>query len=315
MSIISNNIWVEKYRPHTLDDCILPNRIKDQLREMITNNNVINYSAVGSSGSGKTSSIRAICEELGIDYLLINMSNENGIDTVRNKIVGFASTMSFTSNYKVIILDEFDYANANSTQPALRGVIEQFQENCRFVITANYKSKIIEAIYSRCPIVDFNFSNDEKKEMLKQFITRIKFILGENNIDYDNKELINLCINKFPDFRGTITNIQSSIRGDELYLNSLGSSSSQKIEELIDLLKKQDFNLIRKWVVDNATSNDGHIVRRSLYNSMKDYVKDSSIPTMVMTINEYDYKESHVIDREVNMVAFLCALMVEVEFK
>lgn len=205
--------------------------------------------------------------------------------------------------------------NCNSTQPALRGVIEQFQENCRFVITANYKSKIIEAIYSRCPIVDFNFSNDEKKEMLKQFITRIKFILGENNIDYDNKELINLCINKFPDFRGTITNIQSSIRGDELYLNSLGSSSSQKIEELIDLLKKQDFNLIRKWVVDNATSNDGHIVRRSLYNSMKDYVKDSSIPTMVMTINEYDYKESHVIDREVNMVAFLCALMAEVEFK
>lgn len=314
MSSVENLVWVEKYRPRKLEDCILPSRIKNQLREMVSKDNVLNYSAVGLSGSGKTSSIRAICEELKIDYILINMSNENGIDTVRNKIVKFASTMSFTSDYKLIILDEFDFANCNSTQPALRGVIDEFQSNCRFVITANYKSKIIDAMFSRCPMIDFNFNKEERKEMCLQFISRIEDILKENEVAYDRNALAKFCISKFPDFRNTINNIQQNIKNNELSLTSLGSNSTDKIKELLVHMKSQDFNELRKWVVDNAQSNDGHLIRRAIYDNLKNFISPNTIPQAILLINQYDYRESHVIDREVNMVAFLCDVMYNVEF-
>jgi hypothetical protein len=198
-------IWVESFRPHTLDECILPERIKTRFRKMIESGTIQNYAAVGGPGSGKTSSARAMCEELGIEYIMINMSNESGIDTVRNKIVNFASSMSFTSSYKVIILDEFDHANKNSAQPALRGIIEEFQQNCRFIITANFQNKIIEPLFSRCPIISFDFTQDERTEILTQFIKRIQSILNEKGIAHDPE-----LKKKQVDIKGSIAAIKAS---------------------------------------------------------------------------------------------------------
>lgn len=306
--------WVEEFRPHNIDDCILPNRIKTSFKKMIDTGNIQNYAAVGNAGSGKTSSARALCEQLNLDYIVINMSNESGIDTVRNKIVSFASTMSFSSDYKVIIMDEFDHANKNSSQPALRGVIEEFASNCRFILTANYQNKIIEPIFSRCPIIDFTFTNEERSEMLIQFIKRIQTILSDLNIIYDRKQLIQFTKLNFPDFRKTLNLLQMNSKDGELSFNSLGSNSTEKVKELIKHLSDKDFNKCREWVVNNVQSNDGHLIRRAIYDNLKDYIKPTSILDAVLLINQYDYREAHVVDREINFVSFLVELMINVEF-
>lgn len=308
-------IWVESFRPRTLDECILPERIKSSFRKMIETNNIQNYAAVGNAGSGKTSSARALCEQLNIEYIIINMSNESGIDTVRNKIVNFASSMSFTSSYKVIILDEFDYANKNSAQPALRGIIEEFQSNCRFIITANFKNKIIDPLFSRCPIIDFEFTPEERSEMLIQFIKRVEVILTSLSIVYDRKELAMFCKANFPDFRRTLNILQMNAKNGELQFSSLGSNSSEKIKELISCLHAKDFWLVKEWVTNNTQGNDGHLIRRAIYDHLKEYVQGSSIPDAVLLINQYDYREAHVVDKEINMVSFLVDLMLAVEFK
>lgn len=282
---MSSSIWVEDFRPHKIDECILPERIKSQLRKMVEDKNVQNYSAIGSAGSGKTSSARALCEELNLEYMIINMSNESGIDTVRTKVVNFASSMSFRSDYKVIILDEFDYSNRNSSQPALRGVIEEFQQNCRFIITGNYANKIIDPIYSRCPPIDFNFTNEERLEMLKQFIGRVREILNSENIAYDLRELAEFCKDSFPDFRRTLNVLQMNSKDGELKFSSLGSESTKKIDDIIKILsaKEFDFNACREWVTQNVQANDGHLIRRAFYNRIKEFVKPESLPAAVLT--------------------------------
>ncbi len=311
----SDLIWIEDFRPKNIDESILPARIKSIFKKMVDDNNIQNYSAVGNAGSGKTSSARALCEQLGIDYLLINMSNESGIDTVRNKIVSYASTMSFNSDYKVIILDEFDYANKNSSQPALRGIIEDHLSNCRFIITANYKNKIIDPIFSRCAPIDFTFTNAERKEMLLEFIKRVEFILSSNNIVYDRKDLVKFCQANFPDFRRTLNMLQMHSKDGELKFSSLGAYSSEKINELMGYLSAQTFSPMREWVVNNVQANDGHLVRRAIYDNLKEYVASESIPDMVLLLNQYDYRESHVVDKEINMVAFCVDLMANIKFK
>ena len=308
-------IWVEDYRPKNIEDCILPDRIKNVFRNMVKEKNIQNYAAVGLPGSGKTSSARALCEQLGIDYLIINMSKESGIDTVRNKIVSYASSLSFTSDYKVIILDEFDYANKNSAQPALRGIIEEFAENCRFIITANYENKIMDALFSRCPPIHFEFNNEERNSCLLQYVKRVESILNENNITFDRLEVAKYCKNQYPDFRKTLKTLQISSNNGELQLTSLGSNSTQKINELIGYLKTQDFSKCREWIVHNIQGNDGHLVRRALYDNMKNYLKDESIPEAILLINKYDYQEANVVDKEINMAAFVIELMVNLEFK
>lgn len=307
-------IWVESFRPHTLDECILPERIKTRFRKMIESGTIQNYAAVGGPGSGKTSSARAMCEELGIEYIMINMSNESGIDTVRNKIVNFASSMSFTSSYKVIILDEFDHANKNSAQPALRGIIEEFQQNCRFIITANFQNKIIEPLFSRCPIISFDFTQDERTEILTQFIKRIQSILNENAIAYDLKELITFCKSYFPDLRQILNTLQLNSANGELQFSSLGVTSTEKIDSLIAVLKKKEFWPVKEWVTNNAQGNDGHLIRRAIYNNLKEHIKGHSVADAVLLINQYDYREAHVVDKEINMVSFLLELMMAVEF-
>lgn len=310
-----NLIWVEDYRPKTVEECILPDRIKNVLRNMVKEKNIQNYSAVGLPGSGKTSSARALCEELGIEYLVINMSKESGIDTVRNKIVSYASSLSFTSDYKVIILDEFDYANKNSAQPALRGIIEEFAENCRFIITANYENKIMDALFSRCPPIHFEFTNEERSSCLLQYIKRVENILSENEISFDRIEVAKYCKNQYPDFRKTLKTLQLSSKDGELQLTSLGSNSTQKINELIGYLKAENFASCREWVVNNVQGNDGHLVRRALYDNLKSFVVDSSIPEAILLINKYDFQEANVVDKEINMAAFIIELMITLEFK
>lgn len=314
---MSSSIWVEDFRPRKIDECILPERIKSQLRKMVEDKNVQNYSAIGSAGAGKTSSARALCEELNLEYMIINMSNESGIDTVRTKVVNFASSMSFRSDYKVIILDEFDYSNRNSSQPALRGVIEEFQQNCRFIITGNYANKIIDPIYSRCPPIDFNFTNEERLEMLKLFIGRVREILANENVAYDLRELAEFCKDSFPDFRRTLNVLQMNSKDGELKFSSLGSESTKKIDDIIKILsaKEFDFNACREWVTQNVQSNDGHLIRRAFYNRIKEFVKPESLPAAVLTINQYDFKEASVVDKEINFVAFLIEFAMNVEFK
>lgn len=310
-----NLIWVEDYRPKVVEDCILPERIKNIFRNMVIEKNIQNYSAVGLPGSGKTSSARALCEELGIDYLIINMSKEGGIDTVRNKIVNYASSLSFTSDYKVIILDEFDYANKNTAQPALRGIIEEFAENCRFIITANYHNKIMDALFSRCPPIHFEFTKEERAECLIQYIRRAESILKENDIAFDRIELSKYCKRQYPDFRQTLKTLQINSVNNELQLTSLGSNSTQKINELIKSISEQNFAACREWIVENVNGNDGHLVRRVLYDNIKSFVKDSSIPEAILIINKYDFQESSVVDKEINMAAFVIELMSALEFK
>ena len=314
---MSSSIWVEDFRPRKVEDCILPERIKAQFRKMIEDNNVQNYSAIGSAGSGKTSSARALCEELNLEYMIINMSNESGIDTVRTKVVNFASSLSFRSNYKVIILDEFDYANRNSAQPALRGIIEEFAQNCRFILTGNYGNKIIDPLYSRCPPIDFNFTNEERLEMLKQFISRVREILNSENIAYDLRELADFCKESFPDFRRTLNVLQMNSKDGELKFSSLGSESTKKIDEIVSILSAKEFNFdaCRTWVTQNVQANDGHLIRRAFYNRVKEFVKPEFLPAAVLTINQYDFKEASVVDKEINFVAFLIEFAMNVEFK
>lgn len=311
---LENLVWVERFKPKCIEECILPKRIKDQLSKMIDSGNIQNYSAVGSPGSGKTSSAKAMCEQLGLEYITINMSNESGIDTVRTKISNFASSVSFKSDYKVIIMDEFDYANKNSAQPALRGVIEEFAENCRFIITANYQNRIIEPLFSRNPIIDFTFTVQEKNEMLVQFIKRLEQILALENISYDRVELIKLCKKMFPDLRKILNTVQMNSKDGELKFSSLGAASTEKVNELIACLTSKDFSKTREWVVNNAQGNDGHLIRRALYDSLKSFIKDSSIPDAILLINKYDFQESSVVDKEINMIAFLLEMMLNLEY-
>lgn len=310
----AHKIWVEDYRPHKIEDCILPARIKSIFQQMISSGNIVNYAAMGEQGSGKTSSARALCEELNIDYIIINMSNESGIDTVRNKIVNFASSMSFKSDYKVIIMDEFDHANQQSAQPALRGVIEDHMQNCRFIMTGNIESKIIGPLFSRCPKIDFTFSKEEREEVLLGIVKRAMGILNENSIVYDKKDVINYCRKMFPDFRQIINDFQMKSINGELDLTGLGSKTTEKMSTLIDALKSQDFNKIKSWVSDNFNPNSGHTIRRALYDNIKEYVKADSVAEMILLINRYDYQEAHVVDKEVNMIAFLVECLINIEF-
>lgn len=307
-------IWTEAFRPKTVEECIIPDRIKLFFKKMVDNNNIQSYTASGPAGCGKTSSARALCNQLGIECLVLNMSNDGGIDTVRTKIVNFATSLSFTSDYKVVILDEFDGSSA-AAQSSLKGIIEQTAKNCRFIITANNKNKIIDPILSRCVSIDFNFTPKERMQMTIDFIKRVKSILEQQNVLYDEIQLSKFCKSEFPDFRQTLNKLQYLTQNGELKFDSIGSNSTKRIDDLIKILKNTDFTACKKWVVDNIQNNDHHLVRRSIYDRLVEYIEPSSIPDMVLLINQYDYREAFVADKEINFVAFLTETMVTVTFK
>lgn len=312
--MIENLLWVERYRPHLIADCILPDRLSAYFGGMAEKGEIQNMTLVGGAGMGKTTVARALCEQLGWDYIVINASEERNIDTIRTTVRQYGSTVSVFSEMKCIILDEADYLNAQSAQPALRGVIEEFAGNCRFILTANYGNRLIEPLLSRCPVVDFSVSKAEKKEMVIQFAKRMKTILKENEIEFQPDQLIEVVLKNFPDFRKTLNLLQRySVRG-KLDVSHVLSLSDEAMENLAIYLREKDFGKMRKWVVEHL-DNDGVMIRRSLYDKAFDLLEAESIPELILLLNKYDYQEGFCADKEVNTVAMLTESMASLSFK
>jgi len=310
----SEYLWCEKYRPSSIDECILPERVKQTFRDMIARNEAQNLLLAGGPGCGKTTIARALCNELGSDYILVNCSEDGNIDTLRTKIRSFASTVSLSGSKKVVILDEFDYSNAQSTQPALRGFIEEFSKNCRFILTCNYKNRIIQPIHSRCTVIDFKINASDRPEIANKFLDRVKYILDQEGIQYEERAVAELILRHFPDFRRVINEIQRYSVSGQIDIGILGSNSDIRIKDLVSMMKKKDFGGVRKWVVENI-DNDPTVIFRSIYEGLKDHFAPNAIPRAILIIAEYQYRSAFVADAEINLTACLTQMMIECEVK
>ena len=314
---MSEFLWVEKYRPKKIDDCILTEELKKTFTQFLKQKEIPNLLLSGSAGTGKTTVARALCEELGSDYIIINGSDEGRqIDTVRSKIKNFASTVSLTedANHKVVIIDEADYMNADSVQPALRNFIETFYKNCRFIFTCNYKNKIIPALHSRCTVVDFKITNGQVKKTAMAFMKRMEGVLKGENIDFDKKVLAELIQKFYPDFRRTINELQRySVRG-KIDSGILFSLSEVNTKELIKILKDKRFSEMRKWVVQNLDKEPTHLFR-TIYELSYSNLDAKSIPQAILILAGYQYKSAFVADQEINMIACLTEIMASCRFK
>lgn len=312
--MVNEFLWVERYRPKTIDDCILPHTLKSTFKAIVNGGELHNMLLTGTAGLGKTTVAKALCNELGLDFLLINGSEESGIDTLRNKIKQFASSVSLSGGYKVVILDEADYLNPQSTQPALRGFIEEFSKNCRFILTCNFKNRIIEPLHSRCSVVEFNISKKETPPLLAEFMKRVEVILEENNINYEKPVIAELLMKHAPDWRRVLNELQRYSSSGSIDSGILVSVLEKSIDDLIGFLKVKDFRKMRQWVSDNMDSEPASIYRK-IYDSMGDYVDPRSIPQLVLILADYQYKNSFVADHEINTVACLTEIMSGVNFK
>jgi DNA polymerase III delta prime subunit len=306
-------LWVEKYRPQTIDDCVLPAELKKTFNEIVRGGQLPNLLLAGSAGLGKTTVARALCNVLNLDYMLINGSEESGIDVLRNKIKQFASTVSLSGGYKVVILDEADYLNPQSTMPALRGFIEEFSNNCRFILTCNFKNKIIEPLHSRCSVIEFNTTKKSLASLAGDFMKRLIFILKTEGIKYHEQTLAELIIRYAPDWRRVLNECQRYSTSGEIPTAILVGMSDQSIAELARYLKSKDFKSMRSWVVNNSTL-DSAVVFRKLYDSLYDVVAPSSIPSAVLILADYSYKAGFMADKELNMVACMTELLVNIEW-
>lgn len=305
-------LWVEKYRPKKIEDCILPQEQKDLFHQIIQRGDIQNMLLCGSAGTGKTTVARALCEELDSDYIIINGSEESGIDVLRTKIKQFASTVSFSGNTKVVILDEADYLNPNSTQPALRGFIEEFAGNCRFIFTCNYKNRIIPPLHSRCAVVEFKIPNKEKPKVAASFFNRLKYILTEEKVSFDQKVLAHFVEKHFPDFRRSLNELQKYSHSGNIDEGILVNITESNIRELVDSLKEKDWKRMRSWVVNNL-DNDPVALFRKIYDTLVPLT--TQVPQLVLTIADYQYKSAFVSDQEINLVACLTEIMASVEIK
>jgi len=308
------NLFVEKYRPKTVEECILPESIKKTFREIVKSGVPQNLMLAGKAGTGKTSVAKALCNDLDSDYIMINCSEDGNIDTLRNKIRTFASTVSLNDKQKVVILDEFDYSNASSIQPALRGAIEEFAKNCRFILTCNYKNRIIEPIHSRCTVIDFSIPAKDKPKMAKEFFNRCVNILTAEKIGYDEKVLSELIVKHFPDFRRILNEIQRYSVSGKIDVGILADTKNQKITDLIGFMKSKDFASARKWVAGNMDNSQIDLFR-SIYDGLYDNLTPSSIPQAILILAEYQYKAAFVADQEINTAACIVELMMSCEFK
>lgn len=307
-------LWVEKYRPKAIADCILPSAMKKTFTDMVESGEVQNLLLSGGAGCGKTTVARALCNELDADYIIVNCSEDGNIDTLRTRIRNFASTVSMSGNKKVVILDEFDYSNAQSTQPALRGFMEEFSANCRFVLTCNFKNRIIEPLHSRCTCINFQIPTKEKPVLAKQMLQRVKGILDTEGVAYDDKVLAELILKHFPDFRRILNELQRYSVSGKIDVGILTQLGEVKIKELISALKDKDFTSVRKWVVENSDADSASLFRK-IYESMYECFAPSSIPKLVLILADYQYKAAFVADAEINMTACLTEIMMECEFK
>lgn len=307
-------LWVEKYRPKTIAETILPDDLKKSFQEFVDQGEVPNLLLSGSQGTGKTTVARAMCEELGLDYIVINGSMNGGIDTLRYDIQNFASTVSLTGGRKVVILDEADYLNPNSTQPALRGFIEEFSKNCSFILTCNFKNRIIAPLHSRCSVIDFKMPTSAKQKMAAQFFKRVTTILEEEKVSADPKVVASLITKHFPDFRRVLNELQRYGASGTIDAGILKQVEDTSIKSLMGNLKNKEFSEMRKWVALNI-DNDPVQLFRTIYDGAYDYVKKGSIPQLVLHIADYQYKSAFVADQEINMVAFLTEVMMNCEFE
>jgi DNA polymerase III delta prime subunit len=305
-------LWTEKYRPQTVEDCILPERLKAVFQEYVNQKQIPNLLLAGGAGVGKTTIAKAMCNEVGCDFMILNGSDENGVDTIRVKIKNYASSMSFSGGRKVVILDEADYLTPNA-QAILRNAIEEFAENCSFIFTCNYKSKIIEPLHSRCAVIEFGLKNGEKQKMAAAFFKRITHILDTEKVEFDEKVIAEVVKKHFPDFRRVINELQRYSKLGKIDVGILSQIGDISISQIVKHLKEKDFTSVRKWAA--TTDIDSTTFFRKLYDALYDIVKPQSIPQAVLILADYQYKQAFVADQEINLVACLTEIMANVEFK
>ena len=313
-TLVKNYLWVEKYRPQNIDDCILPDTIKTTFRQMVESGEAQNLLLSGGAGCGKTTIAKALCIELDTDYIIINCSEDGNIDTLRTKIRNFASTVSLSGSKKIVILDEFDYSNAQSTQPALRGFIEEFSENCRFILTCNFKNRIIEPLHSRCTTINFTVPKKEKPTLASQFMDRVKYILDNEDVSYEEKVVVEVIMKHFPDFRRIINELQRYSVSGGIDVGILTQIGEIHIKDLVSYMKDKDFTNARKWAVENLDNSPSELFRK-IYDGLYEHISSSSIPQAVLILAEYQYKSAFVADQEINLVACIVELMMGCEFK
>ena len=307
-------LWVEKYRPKTISECVLPSGVKQTLSEFISKGDLPNLILSGGPGVGNTTAAKALIEELGLTYMMINGSEESGIDTLRVKLKNYASTVSLHGGRKYLILDESDYLNAQSTQPALRVLIEEFHKNCGFILTCNYKNRLIPPLHSRCSVVDFTIQKSEKKELAEQFFKRVMDILVAEDIKFEPKAVAEVINKFFPDWRRVINELQRYSVSGRIDAGILVDISEINIKELMRFMKDKEFTNVRKWIVNNIDNDPTRLFRR-LYDNLYDYMDGSSIPHVVVILGEYQYKAAFVADQEINMLACLTEIMARGKFK
>ena len=310
---MSDYLWVEKYRPQTIQDTILPESLKKTFSEIVKSGDISNMLFTGSAGVGKTTIAKALCTECKTDYIVINASTERGIDIIRDNVRRFATTLSLYSSKKVIILDEADQLTGEA-QKAIRGVFEEFHDNCRFILTCNYESKLIPAIRSRCSEYNFSIPSKEKAVLSARFYNRIIEILDKENVEYDVNVVRELITKYYPDWRRLIVELQRYSMGGKIDAGILTTLTDTNIKSLIDYLKNKNWKSMRSWIVENMDSGTNSIYR-SIYDSMSIHIKPESIPTLILIIAEYQYKDAFVIDHEINTVACMTEIMSSVEFK
>jgi len=307
-------LWVEKYRPQKIDDCVLPEALKKTFKEYINKGELPNFLLCGTAGTGKTTVAKALCNEIGAEYMFINGSEESGIDVLRTKIKSFASSVSLTDAKKVVILDEADYLNPNSTQPALRAFIEEFSNNCRFILTCNFKNRIIEPLHSRCAVIEFKIDNAEKKNMLEGFFKRTRQILTQENIEFDPQVVAEMLTKYFPDFRRILNELQRYSVSGKIDTGILVNVSEESYKSLIKFMKEKDFTEVRKWVGKNSDTDSVSLFRQ-LYDSASTIMEPVSVPQLILILAEYQYKAAFVADHELNNMAAMTEIMANCKFK
>ena len=307
-------LWVEKYRPQKIEDCILPSELKQTFQQFVDNGECPNLLLSGSAGCGKTTVAKAMLEQLGCTYMMINGSEESGIDVLRNKIKNFASTVSMDGKRKYVILDEADYLNPQSTQPALRGFMEEFSKNCGFILTCNFRNRIIEPLHSRCSTVEFLIPTEERPKLAGQFMKLVQNILKDEGINSNDKVVAKLIEKFFPDWRKVLNELQRYGASGEIDAGILVNISENSVKELISFLKNKEFTNVRRWIVNNLDNDPARIYRR-LYDSLYDNLDSSTIPHAVIILADYSYKSAFVADQEINLLACMTEIMSQVKFK